>query len=63
MAATQTPAEPAAAAATTWHTMDGGAVAEALGVDPHGGLSDEEAAKRLAEHGPNKFAEAAGEPR
>src|SRR4051812_27478700 len=62
MAAMQTAPEPAATG-TSWHTMDGGGVAEALGVDAHRGLSDEEAAKRLAEHGPNKFAEAAKEPR
>src|SRR4051812_8117389 len=62
MAAMQTAPEPAATG-TSWHTMDGGGVAEALGVDAHRGLSDEEAAKRLAEHGPNRFAEAAREPR
>src|SRR5437762_754379 len=35
----------------------------ARGVDAHRGLSDEEAAERLARNGPNKFAEAAKEPR
>ncbi|RYP84217.1 hypothetical protein EKO23_16275, partial [Nocardioides guangzhouensis] len=31
-------------------------VAEALGVDPEQGLSAAEAARRLAEHGPNQLA-------
>src|SRR4051812_30216940 len=62
MAATQTPPD-AAVATTSWHTLAGGAVAEALGVDAHRGLSDDEAAQRLVQHGPNKFAEAATEPR
>src|SRR5215831_710695 len=46
-----------------WHVLDGADVAEALGVDPGQGLSSSEAAKRLDQYGPNKFAEAKTEPR
>ena len=38
-------------------------VAESLGVDPARGLSAAEAAKRLEEHGPNRFTVTAVEPR
>src|SRR5215471_17092917 len=46
-----------------WHVHEGAEVAESLGVDPGQGLSSAEAAKRLAQYGPNKFAEAKTEPR
>jgi P-type Ca2+ transporter type 2C len=46
-----------------WHVLDGSEVARALGVDPEQGLSSAEAAKRLDQNGPNKFAEAKTEPR
>lgn len=49
--------------APTWHTLPAGRVAADLGVDPARGLTAAEAAERLAAHGPNKFAEAATEPR
>ena len=38
-----------------WHTLPAAEVAESLGVDPARGLSAAEAAKRLEEHGPNRF--------
>src|SRR4051812_20905614 len=40
---------------TAWHTLSGDGVAGALGVQLDIGLSDSEAAKRLQEHGPNRF--------
>src|SRR3954451_6928154 len=40
---------------TAWHTLSGDGVAGALGVQLDAGLSDGEAAKRLQEHGPNRF--------
>jgi P-type Ca2+ transporter type 2C len=46
-----------------WHVLAGTDVAEALGVDTVSGLSADEAAKRLEQHGPNKFAEVKAEPR
>jgi P-type Ca2+ transporter type 2C len=46
-----------------WHVLDGIEVARGLGVDPGQGLSSAEAAKRLEQYGPNKFAEAKTEPR
>src|SRR3954471_6144153 len=63
MATIETVPLPAAEPAMTWHTMGGEAVALKLGVETHAGLSDDEAAKRLREHGPNTFTEAASEPR
>jgi Ca2+-transporting ATPase len=63
MAATQVAPEPRTDEKSSWHTLAGDAVADALGVDRHRGLSDDEAAERLRTHGPNKFAEAAREPR
>ncbi|MCX8007784.1 MAG: cation-translocating P-type ATPase [Coriobacteriia bacterium] len=38
---------------TPWHVMTVEQVAEALATDPERGLSDDEAARRLAEQGPN----------
>src|SRR5262245_66439795 len=46
-----------------WHTLEPVDVTGRLEVDPASGLSDAEAASRLASVGPNKFAEAAVEPR
>src|SRR3954452_25313471 len=59
--ATTTPA-PAASATSgvSWHALTTGEAATRLGVDPTSGLTPEEAARRLAEHGPNALpAEAA----
>src|SRR6187401_1067179 len=53
----------AATEALTWFTLSGDDVAQRLGVDPERGLTAEEAAKRLQQYGPNKFAEAKAEPR
>ncbi|MCB2223347.1 MAG: cation-translocating P-type ATPase [Actinobacteria bacterium] len=39
--------------APAWHAMEADEVLAALGTDREGGLSGEEAARRLAEHGPN----------
>ena len=47
----------------SWHTLPGEEVAAGLHVDPVRGLSAAEAAQRLAQYGPNQFAEAATEPR
>ncbi|MGN6430284.1 MAG: cation-translocating P-type ATPase [Gaiellaceae bacterium] len=49
--------------ARPWHVLDGLEVARGLGVDPGQGLSSAEAAKRLEQYGPNKFAEVKTEPR
>jgi Ca2+-transporting ATPase len=46
-----------------WHTLSLDDVGDRLGVEPGAGLSAAEAASRLASLGPNKFAEAAVEPR
>jgi P-type Ca2+ transporter type 2C len=43
-----------------WHVLDADAIADRLGVDPQQGLSGDEAARRLAEGGPNELEE---EPR
>src|SRR5215203_685837 len=61
--AVEDPAGVAATEAPTWFTLSGDDVAQRLGVDSGRGLSAEEAAKRLQQHGPNKFAEAKAEPR
>jgi Ca2+-transporting ATPase len=42
---------------STWHTKEAKEVAETLGVNPDVGLSDSEAAQRLAKTGPNKLVE------
>src|SRR4051794_37990630 len=52
-----------ASATTTWYDKSGDEVAAALGVDISQGLTSAEAASRLKQYGPNKFAEAAPEPR
>jgi len=53
----------AEAQAVAWYALDPAEVTGRLGVDPANGLPDAEAASRLASVGPNKFAEAAVEPR
>ncbi len=40
---------------TKWHSLDVAEALKALGTDPRRGLSDEEAARRLAENGPNEL--------
>jgi P-type Ca2+ transporter type 2C len=52
-----------AAEERSWHVLEGADVARTFGVDDAQGLSAPEAAKRLEEHGPNRFAEAKAEPR
>jgi P-type Ca2+ transporter type 2C len=47
----------------SWHVLEGADVARAFDVDDAQGLAAPEAAKRLEEHGPNRFAEAKSEPR
>src|SRR4051794_30333455 len=59
---TTKPARPAGPPAT-WHDHPGAEVAAALGVDPERGLTAAEAQSRLQQYGPNRFAEAATEPR
>ena len=46
-----------------WHALPAADAAGRLGVDPGAGLSSHEAARRLAEHGPNQLDEAPREPR
>jgi Ca2+-transporting ATPase len=48
------------AAASDWHRLEPGEVSQRLGVDPAAGHSFDEAARRLALHGPNALTEAAG---
>jgi Ca2+-transporting ATPase len=48
---------------TVWHVLTGEGVTQELGVEPAQGLTSAEAAERLTRYGPNKFAEAATEPR
>ena len=50
-------------AENAWYELSGDKVAASMEVDPASGLSSEEAASRLAQYGPNKFAEAKTEPR
>jgi P-type Ca2+ transporter type 2C len=45
---------------TDWHQLDVAAVLQRLGTDATAGLSQSEAARRLAEHGPNELQEAHG---
>jgi Ca2+-transporting ATPase len=47
----------------TWHVLSREGAVQELHVEPERGLTTEEAAARLAHHGPNKFAEAKSEPR
>jgi len=53
----------AEAAQVPWYALEPSDVADRLGVSPGNGLSSDEAASRRASYGPNKFAEAAVEPR
>ncbi len=46
-----------------WHAASAEDVARRLDVDSSHGLSEAEAARRLAQHGPNKLAERPGKPR
>ncbi len=48
---------------TTWHSLTPDEVLQRQGVDPAAGLSTAEAESRRATYGPNRFAEAAKEPR
>lgn len=45
-----------------WHARSEKEVRERLEVDPHAGLTEEEAGKRLASHGPNRVTAKAGRP-
>jgi len=54
---------PAEAQPVTWHALEPDEVTRRLGVDHERGLPGAEAASRLTSVGPNKFAEAAVEPR
>jgi P-type Ca2+ transporter type 2C len=56
-------AGPATAEERKWYALPRDEVARELGVDASRGLSAEEAAKRLEQHGPNRFAAAVTEPR
>src|SRR6476620_651578 len=49
--------------APTWHVRSSADVLAELGVEPEAGLSGQEAAERLTQYGPNKFAETKAEPR
>jgi len=51
------------AGAPPWHAMTVGEVLAALDTDPVAGLSSEEAARRLAEHGPNTLGQEKGPSR
>jgi Ca2+-transporting ATPase len=51
------------AAGRAWHALAPEAALAAQAVDPNAGLSSEEAARRLTEFGPNRFAEGKHEPR
>jgi P-type Ca2+ transporter type 2C len=61
--ATTAPAESQATELPPWYALDADAVAAKLGVDPQRGLAAADAASRLEQYGPNKFAEAKAEPR
>ena len=50
-------------AAPTWFLLSGEEAVAKLGTDRERGLSADEAAKRLEQYGPNRFAEAKQEPR
>jgi Ca2+-transporting ATPase len=49
------PAASAARAGDAWHSLDIDGVVDALGTSPDSGLSGEEAARRLAQYGPNEL--------
>ncbi len=54
---------PSAGDAKDWYRLTPEDVAAAMAVDPATGLTSAEASSRLAQYGPNKFAEAKPEPR
>jgi Ca2+-transporting ATPase len=54
--------EPAAVRNEVWHGLTADEVSAQLGVDPASGLDAAEVARRLAQYGPNKLAEAEKEP-
>ena len=56
------PAAPPDAAKKTWYALPGDTVAKSMNVDPEKGLTTAEAAARLEQYGPNKFAEGKTEP-
>ena len=62
MAAAQAPPTPTTEA-PIWHTRSREEVAEELKVEPARGLTNEEAAQRLSQYGPNRFTEAKTESR
>jgi len=55
-------APPAPESATAWHTLSPDEVVRLLSTDPAEGLTAEEAARRLAEHGPNRLEERESTP-
>jgi P-type Ca2+ transporter type 2C len=57
---TTAPSEPPA---PTWHVLSPESTMQELHVEPERGLTSQEAAERLARHGPNRFAEAKAESR
>jgi Ca2+-transporting ATPase len=57
------PAEETKPTETAWYELPSEEVAASMHVDPAQGLTAAEAASRLQQYGPNKFAEAATEPR
>ena len=58
-----TTVEPATTETPTWHVLTREGATHELDVEPERGLSGEEAAKRLQQYGPNRFAEAKTESR
>ncbi len=54
---------PAATEAPTWHVLTREGATHVLHVEPERGLSSDEAARRLQQYGPNRFAEAKTESR
>jgi len=54
------PGTGSSAEAPSWHTLSTDEVTDRLAVDPASGLAPEEAARRLAEHGPNELVEEPG---
>jgi P-type Ca2+ transporter type 2C len=60
---TTTQVPPPAAESRVWHVLSPDSAVQELGVQPERGLTSDEAAERLARHGPNRFAEAKAESR
>ena len=63
MATTAPPPATTGSETPAWHVLSREGAVHELHVEPERGLTTEEAAARLAHHGPNKFAEAKTEPR